>query len=234
MKKFLYYFLLFIPSLSFSQNLSTKFLNESNNIIQETVQNYKMDIQSPLGVKIFDIGNPIYYNFLSYSTSHTNYKNDKLALVYLNNSNSNLKINNEPASFCFILYNSKDKLFLKNFLDSQFFSWDNMLLYLNYHELGHCFAAHQAQYNNNTKMIDSKHSEAFADMFVIAMLLNQKKEQEALSVISLNKSIDPSDIHYNPIVLEKFFNEYKKNLQYSDRIKTVFDNAYNIFSTIIF
>lgn len=229
--------LFFIGAITFSSLCSAQinteqFVNQSQAIIKATLGNFKKDINAPLAARMFDIGDPMYYNFLSGGTAQRSYKNDHLGLVYFDNKHNQFKIDNQPTSYCFILYNSKDKAFLTNYMELNIFTWQTLVYYLNYHELGHCFNSFQEEHNPEKHVGSPQLTESLADMFAIAMFLNHDNDTEAQAVIKLNHKIKPGDIHYNPVLLEQFYQRYKALNFHSTHVKEIFEKTYELFNQL--
>jgi hypothetical protein len=221
-----------ISSIAYAQSTTENFINSSQSIIKATLGNYKKDIQYPLAARMFDIGDPMYYNFLSGGTGQKNYQKDHVAVVYFDNAHNQFKIDNQPTSFCFILYNSKDKNFLDNYMKAGYFSWDNLVYYLNYHELGHCISAFEGEHVPDQKITSPQLEETLADSFAIAMFLNHDNDKEALGILELNKNLKKEDVHYNPQVLQNFYNNYKNANFHSTHVKEIFQKTYQTLSNI--
>lgn len=222
--------------LGLSQNVlaqnSEQFINDSQGIITETIKQLQEKIVQPLDARMFDIAKPSYYNFLTYRKSSHNYNNDHIAIVYYKGEETQFKVNNKITSFCFILNNTTDKKFIPNYLNSGFFDWNNMVRYITYHELGHCFSSYQSEFDSNKLITSLRLRESFADMYSLALFYTKGNKEQAQKIINFNNSLNKEDIHYNPILLKNFYNELEKLKDLPSHPKDVLDLTYTLFFSL--
>lgn len=227
-------FLSFIITISQSvlaQN-SEQFINDSQKIITRTINQLQEKTFHPLDARMFDIAKPSYYDFLNHRKTSHNYNNDHIAIVYYKGEETQFKVNNKITSFCFILNNTKDKNFIPNYLNSGFFDWENMVQYITYHELGHCFSSYESEFDSNKLIIPPKLREAFADMYSIALFYTQNNKEQAQKIIDFNYSLNKDDIHYNPILLKNFYHKLNQLKELSSHPKDVLDLTYTLFFSL--
>lgn len=146
----------------------------------------------PLQAQIIDSSDPSVKSFLE-GTSRRK-ADHLLAVQYF----SKFKVNNAETSFCFIFYDSKENIFEK-YKATTNLTEDEILQYLTWHEMGHCFAYHE-------KFIKSdKANEFVADAFALSVALNKEQNKLSTKILKHIGKLKSSDIHSNQTNLEQFF-----------------------------
>ena len=168
----------------------------------------------PLDAEIFDSTDESIKGFIQ-GTSQSKVEHS-LAMQYF----PKLSVNGKDMSFCFLFYNSKKNIF-QQYKNVGKMSDEEILQYLTWHEMGHCFAKHE---NFN---INPKTNEFIADAFAISLAMNVQNNKLPTKVIKLVNSLNPNDIHANKPQLEKFFlsildnNIFSKRLTVNEIIKLI-------------
>lgn len=173
--------------------------NEAKNLMQQ-YKNIKH-----LEAEIFDSRDESIKGFIQ-GTSRSKAE-QALAVQYF----PKLSVNGKNMSFCFIFYDSKKNIFqqYKNvgkMLD------DEILQYLTWHEMGHCFAKHE---NFN---INPRTNEFIADAFAISVAMNKQNTKLPIKIIKLIDSLNPNDVHANKSQLEKFLLSILDNNIFSKKL----------------
>ena len=218
-KKTIASLLLSISPVCFARPDVNQFLIDYDALIQIMIHSYHEEVKSPLDTKIFDISQPLYYNFLSNST-HRQYSKEFLAMMYF----PNFKVNNKNTDFCFILYDGKKLGQLDTYLNISFQTPSDAIYYLAAHEMGHCIAAHQRTLGNIPVEPNEKKEEEIADMFAIGFFLSRNQDAQAQKIIQLISNLPPDDIHSNTQALQAFYNRYKYD-------NPTIHNVYELFKT---
>jgi hypothetical protein len=167
--------------------------NDIHNYVSNEAKGLMKEYKSskPLDAEIFDSTDDSIKGFLQ-GTSQ--FKADNLlAVQYF----PKLAVNGSNMSFCFLFYDSKKNIFEQykksvNMLD------DEILQYLTWHEMGHCFAKHEG-FNINPKT-----NEFIADAFAISIAINKQQNKLPTKIIKFINTLDVNDIHANKAELEKF------------------------------
>jgi hypothetical protein len=168
----------------------------------------------PLDAEIFDSTDDSIKNFLQ-GTSQIKADN-LLAIQYF----PKLAVNGLDMSFCFLFYDSKKNIF-QQYKDSVNMSEDEILQYLTWHEMGHCFAKHEG-FNINTKT-----NEFIADAFAMSIAINKQQTKLPTKIIKFINTLDINDIHSNKTELEKFLiavldgNIFNKKLSVNEIINII-------------
>lgn len=145
----------------------------------------------PLDAEIFDSTDESIKGFLQ-GTSQSKAEH-LLAMQYF----SKLNVNGKYMSFCFLFYDSKKNIF-QQYKNVGKMTQDEILQYLTWHEMGHCFAKHE-NFNINPQI-----NEFIADAFAISIAINEGQTKLPTKIIKLIDSLDKKDIHSNKPQLEKF------------------------------
>lgn len=228
MKK-LYYCLigLFLINPIAAQSQQNQFIENYDKNIKLILQSYHEGIKEPLDAKIFDISNPLYYNFLK-GGSYKEYNKEFLAMRFYDD----FRVNNQPTSFCFILFDGDKKKQLNSYLNDMFSSVENATFYLTLHELGHCIANHQIVIGKIEKENNTYKKEQIADMFAIAFFLHRKDPTQATAIINNIEKLDKEDVHYNPKELKKFYELFKENTVKIHNMADLFNITYSNYIII--
>jgi len=165
------------------------FYQSVNSEIKGLMREYKG--VKPLQAELFDSNDNSIKSFIE-GTSNSK-ADHALAVQYF----PKLAINGTDTSFCFIFFDSKKDIF------SQYKSTSNMsdseiLNYLTWHEMGHCFAKHE-NFSVNPKI-----NEFIADAFAISVSINRDKNYLSTKIIKNIAKLDLKDIHANKPELEQF------------------------------
>jgi len=183
-------------------------LKEAKGLMQE----YKNS--KPLEAEIFDSTDDSIKSFLQ-GTSQIKADN-LLAIQYF----PKLAVNGSEMSFCFLFYDSKKNIF-QQYKESVKMSEDEILQYLTWHEMGHCFAKHEG-FNINPKT-----NEFIADAFAMSIAINKQQTKLPTKIIKFINTLDTNDIHSNKNELEKFLiavldgNIFNKKLSVNEIINII-------------
>lgn len=182
---------------------------------------------SPLTARVFDISDKQVYGFLSHSIKWEK-TTEEMANVYY----PIFYVKEKQTSFCFILYDGDSKL-VQNYMTSGL-SYEDVVKYLTYHEMGHCFESYLNQLNNIKITTNKSDTELFADIFALASAENENNEILAKKIIELNKTINKNDYHYQPMKLEKSLllinNKMTKN---NKSMNNLIEESKNIYFDVI-
>jgi hypothetical protein len=168
----------------------------------------------PLDAEIFDSTDESIKGFIQ-GTSQSK-ADHLLAVQYF----PKLGVNGKDMSFCFLFYDSKKNIF-QQYKNVGKMSDEEILQYLTWHEMGHCFAKHE---NFN---INPKTNEFIADAFAISVAMNEQKNKLPIKIIKLVDSLNSNDIHANKPQLEKFLlsilerNIFSKSLTVNEIINLI-------------
>ncbi len=183
------------PSFSnFDYNNENDIRTTFNKEISSLFKSYKST--QPLTADILNSGDPNVLSFLKGISKHK--EGHGLAVNYF----KNFKVSGVDTSFCLIFYEPKNNIF-KDYIKKTEFNQEDAITYLIWHEMGHCFAFHE------TFLKNERDDEKIADMFAIALSLNNKKEKMAITILKELKNINYQDIHSNIDYLKKFHHELK-------------------------
>lgn len=216
----------FLSPFAYSQPNVSQFLQDYDDTLKLMLQSYHEQVKEPLEAKIFDISQPLYYSFLKNST-HRDY-NEFLAMMFY----KDFQINQQPTSFCFILYDAKKIEQLDLYLNHVFPKPQDAVLYLAAHELGHCIASHQRVLGHIADEPNHYKEEQIADMFALGLFLSRKDNEQALSVIREIKRQAKEDVHANGDELSQFYIEFQTDAPKSKNMADLFNITYQYYLKI--
>lgn len=171
------------------------FISDYQDSVDSLLGSFKLNNESPLNARIFDIADKQVYSFLE-SSARWKTHGEMMANMYY----PNFFVNNKPTAFCFILYDSNSPL-LEGY--SRVLNYNEILDYLTFHEMGHCLEDYINQTTGKKFSDNREDTELFADIFAMANLLYLKKEEQAEKVVKINEAADKKDYHYQPQRLRK-------------------------------
>lgn len=188
------------------------FLSMTNTMLKDYV-NHK---NNPLSIEFMDASNPSVLKFYNSVTRRDN--QDHLAMTYFKNFN----VDGVNTPTCFIFYEPSKNIF-EGYL-SKDFTQEESFTYLVSHELGHCLF----KYANIDP--DPHGKEVLADLFSIATMMNEGRNNLAVKVIK-NSKTQNDKIHETGEYLEKFFLQANEKNIFKEKIKPqeVIDSAYSFY-----
>lgn len=168
----------------------------------------------PLEAEIFDSTDESIKGFIE-GTSRSK-ADHLLAVQYF----PKLSVNGKDMSFCFIFYDSQKNIF-EQYKNNGRMSHKEILQYLTWHEMGHCFAKHEGF------SVNPKTNEFIADAFAISIALNQQENKLPTKIIKIIGNLNKNDIHSNKLELENFLlhvlnsNVFSKKLSINEIIDLI-------------
>lgn len=167
-----------------------KFIDDYQDNVDRLLGSFKLNDNSPLNAKIFDIADKQVYSFLE-SSARWKTHGEMMANMYY----PKFFVNGKSTSFCFVLYDS-NSILLEGY--SKVLNYNEILDYLTYHEMGHCLEDYMNQTTGKKFSDNREDTELFADIFAMANLLYLKKDIQAKKVVKINEAADKKDYHYQP------------------------------------
>ena len=188
------------------------FLSMSNAMLKQYVTNKS----NPLAIEFMDASNPAILKFYNSVTRREN--KEHLAMTYFKNFN----VDGVNTPTCFIFYEPSKNIF-EGYLTKDL-TQEETFTYLVSHEIGHCLF----KYADIDP--DAHATEVLADLFSLATIMNDGRNNLAVKIIKLSKNQNDK-VHETNSYLEKFFLESNKKNTFSEKIKPqeVIDIAYTFF-----
>lgn len=218
---------LFTPIESIARPNINFFINEYQNIFKIMLNSYKEQTKEPLDGRLFDVRDPMVSNFVKNVTNKKDNHHFLSMWFY-----RDFKVNNQKTNFCFLIYDSNRLMELDRYLNSTFPSDIDAIYYLAAHEFGHCAVAHQRASGNIAPFNDLKKEELYAEIFSVVFFLSRKQNEQAISVIRQNMSLDKDTNHYNPEKLKKAYILFNNEKPQINNMYDLYEISYNYFNQI--